>query len=167
MSEPAPDYANASGENLAAAFRLAMRRVTSTVHLITAQGASGPVGITATAVVSLSFEPLSVLVCVNRQASIYQVLQTAPEFCLNTLSAGQAEIANQFGYGDRETERFTLGRWAPMGAALALDEAQSNILCACEPLTGYGSHGLFAGRVLAVTTRDRAPLLYGNGGYLS
>ena len=167
MTSTVPAPQEATGESLAQAFRQAMRQLVSTVHLITANGPAGPVGMTATAAVSLSFEPLSVLVCVNRQASIYPVLQSAQRFCLNVLAAGQAEIADQFGYGEREAERFTVGDWIDFGGVPALQSAQSSILCACEPLTDYGSHGLIAGRVLDVRTDARPPLLYGNGGYVS
>ncbi|NBU79848.1 MAG: flavin reductase, partial [Sphingomonadaceae bacterium] len=42
-----------------------MRHVASAVYLITSRGPDGDAGMTATAACSLSFDPMSVLICVN------------------------------------------------------------------------------------------------------
>ena len=62
---------------LADHFRQAMRSVASAVYLITSRGAEGDVGMTATAACSLSFDPMSVLICVNRSASIMRTLDAS------------------------------------------------------------------------------------------
>ena len=51
-----------SGED----FKLAMRRLAGGVSIISGAGPDGPLGVTATAVTSLTAEPPSVLCCLNR-----------------------------------------------------------------------------------------------------
>ena len=52
-------------------FRKAMRRVASTVNVISIYVDGQPMGITATAVSSISLDPPSLLVCINRAASLH------------------------------------------------------------------------------------------------
>jgi flavin reductase len=49
-------------------FREAMRRLAATVNVVTARSGERCFGMTATAVTSLSMDPVSALVCVNRSA---------------------------------------------------------------------------------------------------
>ena len=55
-------------------FRLAMRKLASTVTVLTTREADEHHGMAATAVTSLSTEPPSLLVCVNRSASLHDPL---------------------------------------------------------------------------------------------
>ena len=44
---------------------------------------------TATSVTSLSLNPPSMLVCVNKEASIHKILDKGSSFCINVLSNSQ------------------------------------------------------------------------------
>ena len=72
MTEPHQDR-----EELLSSFRTAMRHVAATVYAVTTGHGGGRYGILATAVSSLSFEPPSLLVCVNRSASLHAPLAIA------------------------------------------------------------------------------------------
>ena len=50
----------------AAQFREAMSRLGAAVHVVTTAGPAGRAGVTATAVVSVSDQPATLLVCLNR-----------------------------------------------------------------------------------------------------
>ena len=74
---------NALPESPAQAFKEAMRRLAATVTIVTAAKGDESYGMTMTAVTSLSMDPPSLVICVNRNASLHPVLagrQEAP-FC--------------------------------------------------------------------------------------
>src|SRR4051812_9237673 len=79
-------------------FKQGMRALAGAVTVVSIQGHEGTVsGLTATAVCSLSAEPPSLIVCVNRSASIAPALKLDAEFSLNVLAEDQIDIAQAFG----------------------------------------------------------------------
>src|SRR4249919_1070826 len=68
-------------------FREAMSRYGAAVHVITTDGPAGKGGFTATAVCSVSDDPPTLLVCVNRKSQNGQILTANGVFCINTLGA--------------------------------------------------------------------------------
>jgi len=58
------------------AFRDAMRRFATTVSIISCASDGCRDGMSATAITSLSVEPPSLLVCVNKSAATHRVLST-------------------------------------------------------------------------------------------
>ncbi len=96
-----------------ALFRGAMSRVAGAVHLITTDGLAGRGGLTATAVTSVSDAPPTILVCLNQTSRTALILKQNMAFAVNTLGAGQQELANVFAgrtpaHGEA---RFTHGAW--------------------------------------------------------
>ena len=77
-------------------FKQAMRRVASTVNVITVCVGGEPMGITATAMSSLSLDPPSLLICINRTASLHSPLEDVSHFCVNVLHRSQEDIAAMF-----------------------------------------------------------------------
>ena len=63
-----------SGEDMQQVFRLAMRRVASTVAIVSAQHDGEQHGTTATSVTSISMEPPSLLVCFNQASRLHHFL---------------------------------------------------------------------------------------------
>lgn len=55
-------------------FRQAMQRYPAAVTVVTTDGPEGPAGLMATAVCSLSAEPPSILICVNRTATAHDAI---------------------------------------------------------------------------------------------
>src|ERR1700754_4437328 len=72
-------------------FREAMSRLGAAVHVITTDGVAGMTGFTATAVSSVSDQPPTLLVCLNRRSQITSVLRENGVFCVNTLGAEAEE----------------------------------------------------------------------------
>lgn len=148
-------------------FRAAMRRQASTVAILTAAPDGERYGMVATAVMSMSMDPPSMAVAVNRQASIHPALLACGLFRINLLQEDQAEMCQGFARmaGDA---RFGWGDWlqSDRDDPPRLASAQASILCRTETVTEFGSHSLFIGSVRDVTTIQRvAPLLYLDGGY--
>lgn len=77
-------------------FREAMSACAAGVHVITTDGPAGRYGITMTAVTSVTDEPPTVMLCINRQAHILSLLETNRRLCINVLSAAQQDAAEHF-----------------------------------------------------------------------
>src|ERR1700709_332431 len=75
-------------------FREAMSRYGAAVHVITTDGPAGKGGFTATAVCSVSDDPPTLLVCVNRKSHGGQNIGDNGVFFVNTLGAASEELAN-------------------------------------------------------------------------
>src|SRR5258708_11742891 len=77
-------------------FRLAMRRLAGGVSIISAAGLDGPLGVTATAVVSLTAEPPSVLCCLNRSLTLETVIKETGRVGVNMLRSDHQDLATRF-----------------------------------------------------------------------
>jgi flavin reductase (DIM6/NTAB) family NADH-FMN oxidoreductase RutF len=148
------------------AYRLAMRHVASTVYAVTTGEIGQRHGILATAVSSLSFDPPSLLVCVNRSASLYEPLAVAEVFAVNVLGLGNRDVAEQFMLG-RGEDRFEVGRWEQHHNVPVLASAQSSFVCRRVHCHEFGTHSIFIGELLAAGHRaDAAPLTYYDRHYI-
>ena len=74
-----------TAEELRASFKLAMRRFPAAVSVITAADQTRRHGMTATAVTSLSLDPPSLIVCINRSTLLHDVMLLGRHFCVNVL----------------------------------------------------------------------------------
>src|SRR3546814_8081947 len=90
-------------------FRQAMRRVASTVNVITICVDGEPMGITATAMSSLAMDPPSLLVCINQAAAMHGSLQDVSHFGVNVLHRDQEHLARMFADRSQHHLRFTSG----------------------------------------------------------
>ncbi len=98
-----------------ASFRDAMAHVGAAVNIITTDGPAGRAGFTASAVCSVTDTPPTLLVCLNRSASVWPVFSEHHTLCVNTLAAGQEALSTLFGGKTAMDERFAAptGRPAP------------------------------------------------------
>lgn len=160
-----PDpLSNVASPELTDAFRQAMRSVASAVYLITGRGPEGDVGLTATAACSLSFDPMSVLISVNRSASMTRTLESTGRFVLNVLSEDDEAVANAFGSPAGRDSRFASGDWYDLDGMPALRSSISSISCEVATTMEFGTHRIYAGAVKRVDNRaGLAELLYCNG----
>ena len=154
--------------DIAADFRSAMRRLASAVGVVTAIGEDGPTGMAATSITSMTADPPSVLVCVNRTASIHACLSVGAPFNISILSHHQSDVSAASGGKLARELRFTIGCWTPDFRGLAmLDEAQANLCCTADVIMPYGTHSVVIGKVEAVRLSGVVkPLIYQDGQYL-
>src|SRR5215813_13759636 len=91
-----------------AEFRGAMRHLTGGVSIITAGRGRDITGMTVTSVNSLSVEPPTLLVSINRDASSFPLIKRHGAFGVNILNADQLDIADRFAGkgGLKGAERF-------------------------------------------------------------
>ena len=148
------------------AFRSAMRHVAATVYAVTTGKMGERHGILATAVSSLSFEPPSLLVCVNRAASLHEPLACADTFCVNVLGLGNRDIAEIF-MRERGEARFAVGDWIELHEVPVLASAQSSFVCRTAHRHQFGTHTIFIGQLIDAKHRaDAAPLTYYDRHYI-
>ena len=150
------------------AFRQAMRRVASTVNVISICVDGQAMGITATAVSPISMDPPSLLVCINRAASVHASMEDVDRFAVNVLHRDQENVAQIFADRRFHDERFADG-WESDGASPPrLTDAQATILCRRIDHHQFGTHSIFIGVVEEVLTRAEVdPLLYLDGRFCS
>jgi flavin reductase (DIM6/NTAB) family NADH-FMN oxidoreductase RutF len=152
-----------------ASFRLAMRQLASGVCLVTHGEGENRVGLTATSVSSLSVEPPTLIVCINRAASLYTRLRRGDAFGVSVLGAQHAEFADRFASrtGLKGAERFNQGEWIETsGGVSLLADALASFACEAEEVIERHTHAIVVGRVASAEpgATDGA-LLYWRGAY--
>ena len=151
---------------LTPAFRQAMRRIASTVNVITICVGGEPMGITATAMSSISMDPPSLLVCINRTSSMHGSMEDVSHFRVNALHRDQEEIAQMFADRSQQALRFAGGWSVDCERPPRLVDAQASMLCRRIDHHRFGTHSIFVGQVEEVLVRDEiGPLVYLNGHY--
>jgi len=119
---------------------------------------------TVSAFCSVSLEPPLVLICIEKNASVYEALTNAPQFVVNILSAKQEQIARRFSIID--IDRFEgVGFSRSRNGIAVLDEVLGVIECKRVALHDAGDHTIIVGEVEAGRTENGTPLLYYRGGY--
>ena len=158
-----------SQEDVVSDFKAAMRRFAVSVSIVTISGETTHSGMTATAVSSVSVQPPSLLVCVNRSTRVHVELQRGRTFCVNFLSHDHSALSGAFGGRLSAEDRFSLGAWAVEdGQPPYLRDAQANLFCTVDATFEYGSHTIFIGRVESVRLSGvLRPLVYADGRYFS
>jgi flavin reductase (DIM6/NTAB) family NADH-FMN oxidoreductase RutF len=159
-SEPAP--------GLADDFRGAMRHLASGVCVITTGEGALRTGLTATSVTSLSLDPPSLLVCINKASSVLPRLRAHGAFGVNLLGARHLALAERFAGGAQGAARYSGAEWTMLstGASLLVD-AVAAIDCRIEAITEWHTHAVVIGRVAGLLPCDAdSSLVYCHGRYL-
>lgn len=143
-------------------YRDAMSRLGAAVNLITTNGPAGRAGFTASAVCSVTDEPPTLLVCLNRNASVHAAFERNRVLCVNVLAAGQDGLSTLFGGKTPMAERFAAADWSPgpTGSPM-LDEALVAFDCRVGEVCRVGTHDVLYCEVVAIRQgQDRAGLVY-------
>jgi 3-hydroxy-9,10-secoandrosta-1,3,5(10)-triene-9,17-dione monooxygenase reductase component len=150
-------------------FRDAMRHLVGGVSVITAGVDEDRTGLTVTSAISLSLDPPTMLICVNRNASAWPVIRRERHYCVNILDARHQRIADQFAGRDgfKGAARYEGARWRRFASgASGLEDALAVIDCAVEEVIERHSHGIIIGSVREVHLGGGAEaLVYGHGRY--
>lgn len=157
-------------EDLAQALRMGMRNLASGVCVITATNQTGErVAMTASSVTSVSDNPPSLLVCVNRQAKIDGALAETDNFAVNVLSREHEDVSNLCAAPSEGDSRFQSGNWVKDGASglFYLGDALSTFFCRKMQTVSYGTHNIYIGNIEKVILGNPSAelLVYANGAY--
>lgn len=140
-------------------FRAAIARFATGVTVITTQTDDGPAGMTASAVTSLSLNPVLLLICVSTHLPTHTALEHSQRFAVNVLGEGDESLARCF--ATPAENKF---------AGLAVDDAEgvpvlrdalAHFVCDVHERHPGGDHSIFIGAVRECAyVPDRRPLLY-------
>lgn len=135
-------------------FRDAMARLGAAVNVVTTDGVAGRAGFTASAVCSVTDDPPTLLVCLNRSSRGNAAFKANGVLCVNTLAAGQDALSDAFaGKGGLEGEdRFALAHWTRLATgAPVLDQAAVVAFdCRIAEIVDKGTHSVLFGEIKAI-----------------
>lgn len=151
-------------------FRDAMRNLAGGVSVLTVGRGTDISGMTVTSVSSLSVDPATLIVSVNRQSSSWPKLKRYGFFGVNILSAEQVDVAERFAGKDGVSgaDRFAGAEWTTKstGAPLLVG-ALAMFDCEVEDVLERHSHAVVIGRVLHAASSPGTALAYWQGQYLT
>lgn len=152
-------------------YREAMSHFAGHVHVAATDGPYGRRGVTVIAACSVSDDPPTVLVCLNRMKPDNDCFAKNGVFSLNTLSADQQPIADAFSglTGLPQDDRFSLGQWEPLASgAPVLAGATANFDCHIIETKDIATHRILFGKVTGIRIGDSlSPLIYHHRAYHS
>ena len=147
-------------------FRLAMRRYIYSVSIMSNKDDQDLLNaITVSSVTSISMDPPSLLICINKSARIHDTLKIGSQFCINLLNKDQEDLSNICSDEDSYDERFKDKNWDTKEIPF-LTNAQANIFCKVDKLTSYHTHTIVVGLVEDANHSDEiSTLTYVDGKY--
>lgn len=153
--------------NVANDLRVGLRRLAKAVAVITTCEDGKRHAMAATAISELSLDPPSMLVCVNRRATLHRVLASGAPFAINILHRSHVAISRACGGGAQGEARFGSGDWADSDLGVPrLRDAQASMICRNLGGTDHGTHSIFIGEVVEVFVNGAVdPLIYVDGRY--
>jgi flavin reductase (DIM6/NTAB) family NADH-FMN oxidoreductase RutF len=153
-----------------ATFRRAMGRFASGVCVIGADLNGVPHAMTASAVTSVSLEPLLVLVCVEVDARFHDVITEVEGWGVTILDGTARPVAQWLATAGRplhgQLDRVP-HRAGPLTGAPLLEQALATLECRTSAIHPGGDHSIVVGEVLSVTFGPEAggALLHYRGEY--
>jgi flavin reductase (DIM6/NTAB) family NADH-FMN oxidoreductase RutF len=141
------------------AFREAISLFATGVTVITACTSEGRAGMTASAVCSLSVNPVQLLVCINERLPTHSALVESRRFAVNVLGEGQSELARRF--ATPAIDKFSGVQISDSDGIPLLDRAIAHFVCEVHERFPGGDHSIFIGNVQKIgLRRGSRPLLY-------
>lgn len=153
-------------------FRRAMGRFATGVTVLTTRIGDHDHAMTASALTSVSLEPLLVLVCVEREARFHDAVVEAGVWGVSVLSSQDRPAADWLATRGRplhgQLDRIAHHFGTETGVAL-LDGALSSFECRTVAVHPGGDHSIVVGEVVSVTssTHPGDALLYYRGRYVN
>jgi flavin reductase len=148
-------------------YRNGMAKLGAAVSIVTTDGSAGKAGFTASAICSVTDTPPTLLVCLNRAASVYDTVFRNGVVAVNTLAPQHQSLASLFGGRTPVDQRFAAANWfrGESGAPL-LEGAVVSFDCRVARLTDVGSHSVLFCEVVGVADGTIASgLLYFDRAY--
>ncbi|MEM5518361.1 flavin reductase family protein [Henriciella sp. AS95] len=148
-----------------AIFRAAMAQLGSAVCIIATDGDAGRYGITVSAVTSVSDDPPSLIVCVNRASGANAVIKKNQTLCVNVLSSEQQDISHVFASGQVPAgQRFDTGDWTKSALGNpVLADAAAWFDCHVDQTVEYGTHSVLFCKPAHIAVSETANCLIYHG----
>ena len=137
----------------------------SIVSNTSAQGINN--AITISSLTSVSVDPPSILICINKSSTIHNSLIMHSLFCVNLLSDKQKRIAEICSDPKKSDKRFQNNKWVGKNPPILSDSLLS-LVCKIHKIVNYETHSIIIGVVQKINnSTNQNNLLYKNQGYLS
>ncbi|MGQ0767282.1 MAG: flavin reductase family protein [Gemmatimonadota bacterium] len=148
-------------------FRDLLGRFVSGVTVVTTSDSDGrPHGMTVSSFCSLSLDPPLILVCIDRAASMFDLLvRERHPFSVNILAADQQHLSARFSQLEMELRFDGVGHHLGEHGAPVIAGAHGVLHCLVHGRHDGGDHGIFVGEVVGGTAGTEAPLVYHRGWY--
>jgi len=149
-------------------YRDAMARLGAAVNVVTTDGTAGRHGLTVSAVCSVTDEPPSLMVCVNRRSRSHAMIAENGVLCVNVLAGRHEALAARFAtQGEPGVQRFGEEDWTVLATGSpALVDAAVAFDCKVSLARPIGTHTAFLCEVQAVRVNSAAEgLIYFNRGF--
>lgn len=136
-------------------FRDAMSRMAAAVNIVTTNGPGGLAGFAATAVCSVTDSPPTLLVCLNRTASVHPAITANNVLCVNVLAHDHQDLSRLFGGKTPVAERFAGATWSELvTGSPVLDDALVSFDCRIVRRADGGTHDILICEVEAIRRRE-------------
>lgn len=135
------------------------RRFITGVTVVTAMDGETPRGLAVNAFASISLDPPTVLVCVQRTSSTHDCLYRATHLAINILSTDQLDVVNRF--AAKSADKFSGLDWrpGPFGSPF-IDRSSAQIEVELRERLQTSTHTVFICRVVEAGVTDRTPMVY-------
>ena len=146
-------------------FRDALGQFPTGVTVVTARGGNGEkLGMTVSSFNSVSLSPPLILWSIDKNSLSFDAFTSAASFAIHVLAADQSELSRRF--ANRGTDKFAgLANSVGLRGDPILDGYAACFECDTTATHDAGDHVIIIGRVLAFTTREKAPLIFHRGRY--
>ena len=147
-------------------FKIGMRKYIYSVSVISNTQSNGRKNaITVSSVTSISINPPSIIVCINKKSSIHEGLVLNSKFCINLVNEQQRDIAEICSDPNRINERFKDIEWIGDKPPIMMN-ALVNIICKVDKIVEYKTHSIVIGLVQKIKNSEhKNPLMYQEGMY--
>ncbi|MEJ5083043.1 MULTISPECIES: flavin reductase [unclassified Ochrobactrum] len=150
-------------------YRDAMSHYAGAVQLVTTAGSAGRRGLTLTASCSVSDNPPTVLVCLQKSHPENHLFIENGVFAVNTLAGTHEQLADAFSgrLGMTQEERFELAEWDVLATgAPTLKNALAVFDCRVTSVQEHSTHHVLFGEVVGLLSNaDEEALIYLNRRY--
>jgi flavin reductase len=169
MSQGTPEGEDADAPDIDT-FRRAMGRFVTGVSMLTTRSRDVDYAMTASALTSVSLEPLLILVCIEREARFHDTVLEAGFWGVSVLSARDRPAADWLATRGRplhgQLDLIAHHHGPKTGVAL-LDDALSTFECRTTAVHPAGDHSIVVGEVVSVAsaTPSGEALVYYRGRY--
>ncbi len=147
-------------------FRALLGRFPSGVTVVTTRDADGvPHGMTVSSFCSVSLEPPLILVCIEKVASMHDLLVESQAFAVNVLADHQEFLSRRFS-DEGVAARFDGIGWSGGPAGPVIDDVHAIIECRKVFSQPAGDHTIIVAEVVGGSaSNDNSPLAYYRSGY--
>ncbi|MBK5110760.1 MAG: flavin reductase family protein [Thermoleophilia bacterium] len=131
--------------------------------MVSAFGGPEPAGATASAVCSLSLEPMMMLVCLDHGSRSLAALQKAGRFGISVLGVGQQKAAEVFATKLPQADKWSTVAWKEHLGVPIVEGSLARIVCGLGDVLPGGDHVIVTGTVIEVEAEPGEPLVYHGG----